>query len=56
MSGKQQNDHVQESERPSRDGPGRPSNPYKSGANVGNKSGPEPSKEAPASQPHKQTY
>ncbi len=47
---------TQDSIKPSRDGAGRPSKPYKSGANVGSGKGPGPSAPAPASQPKKQTY
>jgi hypothetical protein len=43
---------TQDSIKPS----GSPGKPYKSGANVGNGSGPKPSKPAPASQPKKQEY
>lgn len=46
------NKQLQDSQKPS----GSPGKPYKSGANVGNKSGPSPSDPAPNSQPSKQTY
>lgn len=47
---------TQESVKPSRDGAGRPSKPYQSGANVGSGKGPSPSKEAPAAQPKGRPY
>lgn len=47
---------TQDSVRPSRDNPGRPASPYKSGSNVHKGSGGKQSEPAPASQPHKQTY
>lgn len=43
---------TQDSEKPK----GSAGKPYQSGKNVGNGSGPKPSKPAPASQPKEQTY